>query len=165
MTSENDVRQSFFEQAQICALLGSNFMQFLCAGLAENLDKSTQTGKRILEWQGDPQPKGDALALRLAGGLHALVRRGEYPELLEYYDNSKVASDASFISHVLSLIAQNDENLLSWLDNAPQTNEVARSSAIFAGLSVVAEQFKRPLGLFELGSSGGLNLQVASFGY
>ncbi len=66
---------------------------------------------------------------------------------------------------VMSLISQKDNELLSWLDNAPQTNEVARSSIIFAGLSVIAEEFKKPISLFELGSSGGLNLQVANFDY
>ena len=165
MTTEKTVRHSFLEQAEICASLGSDFMFHLCKGLGEHLDKSTQTGKRVLEWQGDPQPKGNALALRLAGGLHAIVRRGEFPSLSQYYDHPKSAVDAGFINEILALIALKDEELLTWLDNAPQTNEVARSSIVFAGLSVVAEQYKMPISLFELGASGGLNLQVAEFGY
>ena len=165
MTTEKIVRRSFLEQAEICASLGSGFMFHLCKGLGEHLDKSTQIGKRVLEWQGDPQPKGDALALRLAGGLHAIVRRAEFPSLLQYYDHPKSAADAGFINEILALISLKDEELLTWLDNAPQTNEVARSSIIFAGLSVIAEQYKMPISLFELGASGGLNLQVAEFGY
>ncbi len=165
MTKEQQVRQSFIDQGEICETLGSSFMGYLCKGLAQKLDKSTQTGKRVLEWQGDPHPKDDALALRLAGGLHAIVRRGDFPKLEKYYDTTSYSSDAGFIPLILSLITQKDAELLSWLDNAPQTNEVARSSIIFAGLSVIAEQYKKPISLFELGASGGLNLQVAEFGY
>ena len=165
MTSEDDIRRSFHDQAEICAQLGSKFMLYLCRGLAENLDKSTRTGKQILEWQGDPYPKGDALALRLAGGLHALVRRGAFPPLQKYYENTDLAANAGFMPQVLALIEKKDEELVTWLKNAPQTNEVARSSIIYAGLTVIAERFEKPLSLFELGSSGGLNLQAASYGY
>ena len=165
MTKEDKVRKSFLEQAEICASLGSDFMFHLCNGLAERLDKSTQTGKHILEWEGDPKPKGDALALRLAGGLHAIVRRGEFEVLNTYYDLQKANDDHIFISEIMKLIAERDEELLPWLDNAPQTNEVARSSIIFAGLLVVADHFKMPVSLYELGASGGLNLQAAEFGY
>jgi len=165
MTGENNVRKSFIEQAEICSALGSDFMFYLCQGLAERLDKSTQTGKCILEWAGDPSPKGDALALRLAGGLHAIIRRGEFETLGAYYGLHKANDDDVFIDEIMKLVALRDEELLPWLDNAPQTNEVARSSIIYAGLLVIADQFQMPISLYELGSSGGLNLQVAEFGY
>ena len=35
--------------------------------------------RRVLEWRGRPDPRGDSVPLRLAGGLHALVRRGRLP--------------------------------------------------------------------------------------
>jgi len=163
--SEQDVRQAFTGQAAICSQLGSNFMQHLCLGLAGHLDKSTQTGKRVLEWQGNPHPKGDALALRLAGGLHAIIRRNPHFELAQFYKKPENARHPDFIKYVLGFIRQNDEELVTWLDNAPQTNEVARSSIIFAGLSVISEKYHMPLSLYELGASGGLNLQCAEFAY
>jgi hypothetical protein len=48
--------------------------------------------------------------------------------------------------------------LLPWLERTPQTNEVGRSSALMAGLLVVADRFPLPMLLLELGASAGLNL-------
>jgi len=165
MIKETEVRKSFLEQAEICASLGSEFMECFCLGLGNHLDKSTQTGRRILEWDGNPYPKGDALALRLAGGIHAIVRRGSQSELAQYYADTKRVGEPDFVKALLALIREKDDELITWLDNAPQTNEVARSSAIFAGLSAISQKFQMPLSLLELGASGGLNLQCASFGY
>ncbi|MGA8245396.1 MAG: DUF2332 domain-containing protein, partial [Nocardioides sp.] len=46
------------------------------------------------------------------------------------------------------------------LDNAPQTNEVGRSAALVGGLLRLARRWPLPVRLFEIGSSGGLNLQA-----
>jgi len=165
MTSEKRVRDSFFEQAGYCEKLGSTFMRDLLNGLGKQLDKTTRTGKQTLEWGGEPEPKSDALALRLAGGLHALVRSGVDEVLLAFYNTPSRSSEAAFIPAVMEAIKTHDVELYPWLQFAPQTNEVARASAIYAGLSVVAEWFNIPLALYEMGCSGGLNLQCAQFGY
>jgi len=165
MSIEERVRASFFKQAGGCEKLGSAFMRDLLHGLGENLDETTQTGMRVLEWEGDPAPKSDALALRLAGSLHALARSGANEALSKYYQTPSRSSETGFMPCVMHAIQQADEALLPWLDLAPQTNEVARASIIFAGLSVVAKRFGLPLNLYEMGCSGGLNLQCAQFGY
>ena len=165
MKTEERVRKSFIDQADICGRLGSRFMEHLLAGLGERIDKSSRTGKRVLEWQGEPEGEKDALALRLAGALHAIVRRGEIPELAEYYQTPQRAGEPAFISLVLAAIAKKDEEIASWLDFAPQTNETARAAVIYAGLSSLTETYQLPVRLFELGSSGGLNLQAVQFGY
>lgn len=165
MNLEQRVRQSFIDQAAICGKLGSSFMETLLTGLAEVLDESTKTGARILKWQGDPAPEKDALALRLAGALHALVRRGDIPALLPFYRGEKQIEKSEFIALVLQAIVERDAEISPWLDFAPQTNEVARSSVIFAGLSELSARYKLPMALYELGSSGGLNLQTAEYGY
>ncbi|MDJ0612686.1 MAG: DUF2332 family protein [Rhizobiaceae bacterium] len=165
MITEKCVRDSFAEQAGYCKILGSSFMSDLLTGLGKQLDKSTETGRRVLQWSGDPAHKADALALRLAGALHALARSGQDQALAKFYHNPELSSDAEFIPAVLSAIAANDDELYQWLEFAPQTNEVARASIIYSGLSVIAKRFGLPLSLYEMGCSGGLNLQCAQFGY
>lgn len=165
MTTENRIRASFIEQAEYCGKLGSSFMRELLTGLAHHIDTSTETGKRILEWPGEPEPKADALALRLAGALHALARNGLDPELTAFYMEPEHSSESKFLPTVMAAIKKHDTNLLPWLDNAPQTNEVARATAIYAGLSVISDRYGLPISLHEMGCSGGLNLQCAQFGY
>ena len=165
MNTEDKVRNSFFEQAKICNDLGSSFMFSLLDGLGRELTFDTESGSKVLNWQGDPHPKVDALALRLAGAIHAIVRRGSFPELEKYYDEPEKTPDTHFIPLVLKALEQHDEEVLSWLKFAPQTNEVARSAIIFSGLLEIADSYQMPISLFELGSSGGLNLQMAQFGF
>ena len=79
MNTEDKVRNSFFEQASICKDLGSSFLFSLLDGLGRKLTYDTRTGSEVLNWQGDPHRNVDALALRLAGAIHAIVRSGSFP--------------------------------------------------------------------------------------
>jgi hypothetical protein len=83
--SEATIREAFAEQAEACAERGSPFTGHLCRALARVLDRSTQVGQRVLDWPGRPDARGDSVPLRLAGGLHALVRRGSLPGLAGLY--------------------------------------------------------------------------------
>jgi hypothetical protein len=49
------------------------------------------------------------------------------------------------------------------LDHAPQTNEVGRSAALVGGLLRLTDRWPLPVRLFEIGASGGLNLQADRF--
>ncbi|HEY0598055.1 DUF2332 domain-containing protein, partial [Sphingopyxis sp.] len=64
---------------------------------------------------------------------------------------------------VRAAIAAEDAWLERWLDLPPQTNETARSAAVMAGLLVAADRFGLPFELLELGSSAGLNLNLAHY--
>ncbi len=128
-------------------------MELLLAGLGRSLDRSTKTGRLVLDWTGNAESKGDALALRLAGGLHAIIRRGELPDLAHFYKIPKRSDEALFIPLVLEAIENKDEELSNWLAFAPQTNEVARSAILYAGLLMLAEKHDLPFHLYELGSS------------
>lgn len=165
MDREQRVRKSFMDQATGCKRLGSKFMFDLLTALGAGLDKDSQTGARILSWRGSPEPEFDAVALRLAGALHAIARRDRQSELSGFYLDPKRSGDPRFVQVVLSAIMEHDAEIIPWLDHAPQTNEVARSAVIFAGLCVVAERFALPIELYELGASGGLNLQAARYHY
>ncbi len=158
--SEVGVRAGFAQQAVWCRLLGGPFTARVCEQLGHVLDRTSATGARALAWPGDPF--ADALMLRLAGGLNALVRSGGLPELAGCYppheiDDERLAAALAGALH--------DDRLLPWLDSAPQTNEVARSGVLMPGLMTVAAGTGLPLALFELGASAGLNLRLDSYGY
>jgi hypothetical protein len=163
MDKEARARAAFAEQAQWAARLGSPFTARLCEALETGLDRASAVGARALDWPGDPSASADALALRLCGGLHALVRSGAAPELAALYPPAPLA-DADRLRQALApVLARRD--LLRWLDSAPQTNEVGRSAVLMAGLMVVASRFPRPIALYELGASAGLNLQLDRYSY
>ena len=141
-------------------------MQKLMAALGARLDKSTRSGTHILEWDGGaPDAREDAVPLRLAGALHSLVREGRLPELYEIYHNFNDCSDEDLANVALDAIGEFDDYVHEFLNFAPQTNEVRRAAAVYAGLLQLRAMYDLPVSLFELGCSAGLNLQLGSFGY
>jgi hypothetical protein len=161
--TEAAVRAAFARQAEWARKLESPLMIRLCRLLAERLDRSTETGRRVLDWPGTADSFADALPLRLTGGLHALVRRGDAPALAACYPPNRLPDADSLWAALRLVLAEPD--LLPWLDSAPQTNEVGRSAVLMSGLLVLAERFGRPVELLELGASAGLNLVLDRYGY
>jgi hypothetical protein len=98
------------------------------------------------------------VAIRLVGGLHALVRAGSAPGLAEFYPPNP-APNPGRLGEALSPILAGPE-LLPWLDSPPQTNEVGRSAVLMSGLLAIADRFDLPMELLELGASAGLNLNL-----
>ncbi|NGQ92262.1 DUF2332 family protein [Rhodobacter sp. HX-7-19] len=150
--TEAGVRAAFRSQARACGRLGSPLMERLMAGLAEGLMPGSAVADRILGWQGEPGPAGDAVPLRLAGGLHALILDGADAGLAAAYAGGDPVAAA------LAALGRHEAHLLRWLDQPPQTNEVRRSAPLCAAGHVIAARFGLPLALSELGCSGGLNL-------
>jgi hypothetical protein len=165
MDREAAIRASFAEQAYWCARLGSPFTASLCRLLGETLDRESAVGVRALDWPGDPAPGADALALRLCGALHALVRRGEAPLLAPLYPPAAAPEPAALAAALSATLARDGAALAAWLDRAPQTNEVGRSAVLMAGLMEIAGRFGQPIALYELGASAGLNLQLDRYAY
>ena len=85
--------EAFRGQAQSCAHLGSPFMDQLMQLLAGKLDHGGPVMERLRAWPGDVSSRGASLPLRLAGGLHALVRTGKAPELAAVYPPNEVDDD------------------------------------------------------------------------
>lgn len=131
--------------------------------LADGLSEQTAVGKTVFNWPGDPS--ADALALRLAGALHALVLTKKSVALTRVYpptdrpgdDLLKKAIDAASVDHA--------DAILRFIDRPPQTNEVARSAALAGGFLTIAAETSLPLAIFEIGASAGLNLTWDSFRY
>ncbi len=141
------------------------FTARLIGGLAQRLDRGTRCGQRILDWQGPPDALGDAVPLRLAGALHALVRRGRLPELASMYPPNALPPTDALTDAALAALCDADTEIVKWLNFTPQTNEVARSAVLYPGLMIVAAQTGLPLSLFEIGASAGLNLLPDSYAY
>ncbi len=163
MDREAAVRAAFAKQAGYCTQLAAPFTALLCSLAGERLDRSTKAGRRLLDWDGNPEPFGDAVALRLCGGLHFLARSGAQPALAACYPPAPLPDPDALWHAVLPLL--DSEALAPWLDSAPQTNEVGRSAVLMSGLLVIAGRFGLPLRLYELGASAGLNLQLDRYRY
>jgi hypothetical protein len=164
--SEAEVRAAFAKQAAICTASGAPFTGRVCGLIGERLDRSAATGRRVLDWPGNPSHEGDALPLRLAGGLHALTRSGMGAALSAVYPpNPALDDDAQLWEILAGSLVSHGAQLDLWLDGPPQTNEVGRSAGLMAGLLVLAERFGLPFALYELGASAGLNTRLDRYSY
>ncbi len=156
------VLQQFASQAAACDELGSPFTATLCCVLADNLHLGTQFGRRILEWEGDPFP--DNVALRACGAIHALARSGWEPRLTNVYPPHETSEKALWVA-ISDALQHNDTFLTERLSSPPQTNEVARSGLILGAMLHLASVVQRPIELFEIGASAGLNLAFDEYAY
>lgn len=158
------IRQSFRRQAKACADLGSPFTARFCMLAAEHLTDETPVGATVLGWSGNPDGTHDALALRLAGTLHALVRAGQDAALAAVYP-PHAADDDTLWAAIETALRHNEDFILERLKSAPQTNEVRRSSALLPGFLTIARMTEKPLRLSEIGASAGLNLHWDRYAY
>lgn len=157
------VRDAFMAQGDACARLGSPFMARLMPLIGQRLTASGAVGARCLSWTGLPGPSGESVPLRLAGALHGLVLDGSAPSLASVYPPHAATDDALWAEVDLAL-RRHEARIMTWLDRAPQTNEVRRAAAVIAGIWwALAEVGQRPLVLSEMGASAGLNLALDRF--
>ena len=111
-------------------------------------------------------PADALVGLRLLGGVHRLVLSGEAPELAVFYPS--VGGDWDPVlgwEAFEQVLASRGPELRNLLTQAPQTNEVGRSVALYGGLLRLAETVPLPVRLFEIGASGGLNLRADHYRY
>ena len=163
--SEAAVRQAFLDQAVICTAAGAPFTGRVCRLLGERLTSDGDIGRRVLGWAGVPSHQGDALPLRLMGGLHGLARSGRDAALSALYPPATAPEDGALWAAMDHVLVDKGAFLSPWLDGPPQTNEVGRSAALMAGLLVLAERFGLPFALYELGASAGLNTVLDGYAY
>jgi hypothetical protein len=157
MANEPANRAAFDIQAGYCTAMDAPITARVCTALAVALDRDRETGRRVLDWSGEPV--ADALALRLVGGLHALHRAGLDPALSAVFSGAE--TDPSCVSATLkATLVANDAALLPWLDGPPQTNEAARSAGMMTGILHLAARYGPRFEVLEIGSSAGLNLLI-----
>ena len=166
VAGDEHVRAAFAKQSAICTAAGAPFTGRVCRLIGERLDRSGPIGRRLLDWPGNPSHEGDALPLRLAGGLHDLARSGVDPALAAIYPPNVAPEDDDAVwAEISQALANHADAVDPWLDGPPQTNEVGRSAGLMAGLLVLAERFGLPFDLYELGASAGLNSLLDRYGY
>lgn len=156
------VLKQFADQATACEHLGSPFTAMLCRVLANRIDGRTRFGRRILEWPGDPY--ADNIALRACGALHGLARSGYEPPLASVYP-PRPCSEHALWAAIADVLTRHDHYLADQLSSPPQTNEVARSGILLGAMLHVGQLTGRPLELFEIGASAGLNLLFDEYRY
>jgi hypothetical protein len=156
------IAAAFHQQADASEELGSPFTALLCRLLAERLQPTSRFAHVISTWSDDAN--NDRLALRAAGGLHALARSGRCPALTAAYPPQQTTPD-SLWNAVTAAIEEEDAFLAARLQGPPQTNEVARSNVILGACLVMTEATRLPLEINEIGSSAGLNLAFDQYHY
>ncbi|MHA7652097.1 DUF2332 domain-containing protein [Mycobacterium sp. ML4] len=108
---------------------------------------------------------GQAVPLRLLGGLHRMVLDGRAPQLRRWYPSTGGSWDAARAWPEILLVAgERADELRAALLLPPQTNEVGRSAALVGGL-LYLNRSHLPVRIFEIGSSAGLNLRADHYHY
>ncbi len=158
--------QRFEFQALACGALGSS----LYAGLLNHAARDLRAGGPtvgVLEGHLDDPGRG-ALALRMLGGVHALVLTGRVPELAEFYPSAGGRADPGPGAErawpvMLGVLCEHAEEVRAWLGHPPQTNEVGRGAALVGALCHLVAEARYPIRLVEIGASAGLNLRADLF--
>lgn len=159
MADEQTNRDSFRIQAGYCAAMAAPITTRIANVLGPGLTRDSETGRRVLDWPGEPV--ADALVLRLIGGLHALYRRG-VPEIAPVF-TGMVTDEAEVAAILHDVFVRHDSELLPWLDGPPQTNEAGRSAGLMTGILHLATRYGPKFELIEIGSSAGLNLLIGRY--
>jgi hypothetical protein len=157
MASTTELIQAFRAQSRACAELGSPFMAAMLETAGGELERTGSIAGLLASWPGDPV--ADAVPLRLAAALHALVLSGLSPELAAVYPSSGQAADpASAWQTALATIEAHRGEVEGFLSSPPQTNEVGRSAVLLGGFLQIGDATGgKPMRLLEIGASAGLN--------
>jgi hypothetical protein len=158
--------QRFILQALACEGLGSPLYAGLLRHAAGDLLAGGPTAQ-VLDGHLD-DPGRTALALRMLGGVHALVLTGHASELARFYPSAGGTAGAGPGAGLAwpamrDVLAAHRDEVRSWLGHPPQTNEVGRGAALVGALGRLAAESRYPVRLFEVGASAGLNLRADQF--
>jgi hypothetical protein len=135
----------------------------LMAAAADDLDSGGVVARLFT---GLPTPRGSVPQLRLMAALHELVLAGNAPDLARFYPSAGGESPprAAWPS-ARAALNEHFDWIRERLPRTVQTNEVGRSTVLYAVLLWLADRSKRTLRLLEIGASAGLNLRADRYAY
>lgn len=162
--SRPDIAEAFERQTKACLEMGAPFTARVCQILGARLDATSAFGRRVAAWPADTLWP-DLMPLRCCAALNTLVRRSLAPALAGFYPPNASGDDDPFWNAIAATIADHDAEMTAFLDSPPQTNEVVRSAVLLGGFLTIAKAVDRPLTLYELGASAGLNLLFDRYAY
>ncbi len=146
-------------QSRVIRALGSDFVAAVLEAGDRQLHRAPQTAALIDGWPDDPSAA--ALAMRFNAALHALARRGDVADLSALYQREHDGFDRA----IGDALATHDGFIIRWMQEPTQTNEVARAAGFAAALMALRVRTGMPVELLEIGSSCGLNLNLARYRY
>lgn len=151
-------------QAAACGKAGSSLYQRILTGALADARAGGVTARLLAPH--DRDPLGSALALRLMGTVHGLVLAGEAPALARLYPSTGGdPSRGDPVAAFLEVLHDRSAEVAAGLHEGVQTNEVGRAAVLAGGYAAVAERFRLPLRVLEVGASAGLNLCFDRYGY
>ncbi len=159
MTLKADGTREFLLTADRCRAMGSTFIAAVLESVVRQFQHAPISAAIVHGWPGDPAAA--ALSLRVNGALHALARRGTPQRLAQLYRGEHDDFDGA----IAAALSEQDQFIADWLRHPTQTNEVARAGATMAALMSAGRRWAKPFDLLELGSSCGLNLNLAHYAY
>lgn len=132
-------------------------MAALLSEAAGEIGRAGSISGLLASWPGDPV--ADAVPLRFAAALHALVLSNAAPELVAFYPGAAKGAEAAAVWRTaLSAIEADRSFVEGVLASPPQTNEVGRSAVLLGGFLETARATRgKPMRLFEVGASAGLS--------
>ncbi|RWO53535.1 DUF2332 domain-containing protein [Mesorhizobium sp.] len=138
---------------------GSPLYEKLSLGIADNVAlQRLAAGRR----------KGQPAANLVFGAVQYLLLGGVDHPLKDYYPSlggTRPADDRAFELFAAFCGAHEAELVDIIAKRATNTNEAGRSALLLPAFDLVAREAAAPLGLVEIGSSAGLNLNFDSYGY
>ncbi|MEN8160266.1 MAG: DUF2332 domain-containing protein [Myxococcota bacterium] len=164
MASLDSLLAHFAEQARHCHDYGSPFTGHLIDAMQSDLEAGGPVADLVTGWPGSP--RADAVAIRLAGSLHAAALSGRDAALAAEYPAARPDWGAAAVWQAARAFLERDHGwVAAFLRSPPQTNETRRSIALLAGFLHLADRFALPLALLEIGASAGMNQYWDRFAY
>ena len=152
-------------QGDFCDRLSAPLTACVVRTAADDAERGGPFGVVGEPWRDATMDKcvDDAVALRLAGAMHALALGGRAPEVAQAYAAGSLAGVPAFSADLVAVAARELAFITDFMRSPPQTNEVRRSLCLVGGFLTIAAETGLPLATLEIGASAGLNLNWDAF--